>query len=562
MRLPSKDTSTNPSTGSSTVAASFLTENRRGDNQDEGFLGHRRGAYNALDKRFPGRGREMTTSGVSSSPSSRPRSLSAGRSRIRNNNIVQDVYDRMGVNYKRGEGVPLEDTAGTANNNDRPVENYRFARGRVMEITTEAERRSRSLSQGRTKKRWGGSSNRETFIPSYQPNETTARPITPTRMSPTRPARFVDPKSQSGMSSASTKRGSGIQTTSGSRSPFQAKPKGRVSAVVGSSYSKNGGGAVSNGSNYLGVEKVPTQDSEDADDEEAEVQTVRSLKDRISAYGNAVGHSSSVAKSPLSQTRNGVKSCAATDFNSNNKPRDFPPKIDIYGPPRQRQSEDEDEKKEEAYEDDGIMLYRRSSSFKEIKTPTSALTCQPRKKENLSSSSHSTKTGNRGLAGAFLAAIQTSDKATVSSAPKRSYGPSSTWKSSTSKGAPVSEIAASPSTEDEVAAGMGSDNASLTMSSVSGDEFGDKVSPFLGKKPSWQERNRVSVYSGHLSPSVGGAKLSVSDSMVEKMVEDRVQAHVAGLEHRMEEKWKKFMQQMEDKITARLDDMEEKLLRK
>ena len=185
------------------------------------------------------RGRMMSRESSSSKP--RTRSLSAGRSRIRPNDLVQDVYDRLGVSRSTAAadlnfGLPVDDNTGVENTADfdfaaatsnfnpfstspkyskttstaREDRNYtedgakkvkerydsaqkfneRFvsaaSRGRQAERgalkDSSPERRSRSLSRGRMAQRWPPA-RQELMLPT---TESTTAAAVETTQSPTR----------------------------------------------------------------------------------------------------------------------------------------------------------------------------------------------------------------------------------------------------------------------------------------------------------------------------------------------------------------------------------------
>ena len=138
------------------------------------------------------------------------RSLSAGRSRIRPQDLVQDIYDRMGVSYKRGQETSLLDEVvvvqpsstyrergrdRTAREPPAPEdqkrqpggfqERYkaaaRFSRGRSPEKKQEGEqqRRARSLSRGRLAQRWPP--NRSESDPAVLKQQSQQQPLSPKR---------------------------------------------------------------------------------------------------------------------------------------------------------------------------------------------------------------------------------------------------------------------------------------------------------------------------------------------------------------------------------------------
>lgn len=133
--------------------------------------------------------------------------------------------------------------------------------------------------------------------------------------------------------------------------------------------------------------------------------------------------------------------------------------------------------------------------------------------------------------------------------------------------APLTEIAAS----DENAL----DSGSVAMSSVSGTED-FPVQEDQPKKAStavWQTRNRLrpTPCGGPTAPPVltpnppvtTGTTAAVGatalDPVIAKLVDERVQAHIADLETKLGAQMRRWMQQMDDKMLMRMEAMEGQL---
>jgi hypothetical protein len=122
--------------------------------------------------------------------------------------------------------------------------------------------------------------------------------------------------------------------------------------------------------------------------------------------------------------------------------------------------------------------------------------------------------------------------------------------------APMEEISASSDPA------VGNDSASVGMSSVSNDEFAPIANRFSGgvaRKPSWQERNRVSAYGAGMNNNVGKSSNNVASEDIEKIIDERVQAQFQKMESRMEASLQRWMHKMDEKTMGRLDVMEEKI---
>lgn len=443
----------------------------------------------------------------------RPRSLSAGRATTRSRDIVQEVYDRMGVS----RGGPIEDTQANENtysperrgcssapqrrrepdsSSDKFSQRYKAAaalstpRGRSLELAgTDGERRARSLSRGRSVAgRW----------PPAAPLENAPAPAK---------SRMIE------------------EGTAASTTPSSPKRNARSY-----SHSDSQDDSVENHS--------PQKESLDKDTN----SSIPSVKDRISVFAG-----------PRTTARK---------F-SQNKPANYqtytsverPKKIDIYAEARRQ------EKQVQPQDDDIAGLAPPSSTVPPSPAAAAAADVAAEMvRRNSSALSVKSSTSGRtpranGIAGTYLGAIKL-PPATITTTPTQTTS------------APLSEISAME--------GNG-DGYSVAASSVSGDDFGvlsptarrSEYSPGVGmsKKPSWNERNNKTHVSpttlrsanGNYKASSTAKQPTMNSSEIEKIVEQRVQARVAVVEMRMEEQMQRLEKRLEERMKVRVDVIEEKI---
>mmetsp|Transcript_14170 Transcript_14170/g.30923 ORF Transcript_14170/g.30923 Transcript_14170/m.30923 type:complete len:616 (+) Transcript_14170:77-1924(+) len=559
-------------------------------------------------------------------PIQRPRSLSAGRKRnsnsgssINNDNMVQGIYDRMGVNLRRGQATDLNVTTTTtysgsvvddSGNELLPSpprlisggaaleaqasasepgggsfqERYRNAvsRGRARPEQTAAPtaaveeeltpRRTRSFSASRIGKRWppeapsnGGSSMVEE--PIHQSGANILRPVAHSPPNSRRggppPARGLSPKLP-----APTP----IEATSPSPSWIQNHPS-------------------NNNSNGTYEEKK--EDHAEPMDGNAPV----SIKDRIGAYGKPGGS----LKSSLRK----VDPNYAAQF----AVRDLPPKIDIYAEKNQQQPqqsapvEDRQEFNESnqlpyggnqqiaaplntvsTQESTGLPAYPMAGDEYEQPAPPQQQQQQPSRQGLSPIRGPVRQSSKSNLANAFLAAINKQPAQSNNIPPQAPTSHKVPTLPPTN--APVVEI--NVSRESGEMGGMNDVNSVTGLSTVSGEEFSAAASRGRGggygdnnyKKPTWQRASSFTGFnrgvprkpvgtsnnhSNHPSNSYGATTAApppsstMMNSEIERLVEERVQSRVAELELEIEHKLRALVGQMEDKIMLRLDTLETKM---
>lgn len=472
--------------------------------------------------------RDVVTSPRKFDPN-RPRSLSAGRATTRSRDIVQEVYDRMGVN--RG-GEPYEESAphnemGASDLRGRSAtpgrgrggelspesaekfsQRYRAAaalssprneRGRNAEV--EEPRRSRSLSRGRAVAgRWPPvkTNNDQSApalqpVPSFFPRKTEESEISNNYATPNSPNR--NPRTFSRTDSQEDVNGDNSSSASRESQEKEAAP------------------------------------------------AAPSIKDRISAYAGRNSARNFPQKKPAN-----YQTYAS---------RERPAPIDIYEDARKQEGTAKEEETEAsvgeagppepsnvppspaaaAAADAAFAFVRGGSSSRSVKSAGASRT--PKNKS--------------GIAGAYLGAI----KSPTSSSGMNTKPAITTQTTS----APLTEISA---------ADLAGDGHSVAASSVSADEFNftspaaRSVGGTSSKKPTWSERNRQRQ-NGRTTPSNGnqynnGNKPSTpSPAEIEKIVEQRVQARVSVVEMRFEEQMQRLERRVEEKLKMRIDMLDEKI---
>lgn len=515
---------------------------------------------------------------------SRPRSLSAGRTRQFTSDLVQDVYDRLGVNridlsscVDENASMPkkMDGSSPTALNDKFPAR-YQVAatrgRGRqpvspspgISVSTTDSpetsQRRSRSLSRGRV-------ANTQ-WPPAQSPNENV-------------------------------------------HSPSQRSHRNAANGIIFNNSFSSNSKSTSN-SDWKDEKKVENEDysevvkavtSQECEDPILRV-TPPSVKDRSRIYGGSLSDQSTKPKNTKKSNiiRSNVSPNYATGFAS----RAHPPKINIFEDVNQTRHRLRNENNEASSysKDDDDQRSSNTAVSKQLSLKLSDSQSITNNKVATDVSPNNTKNGS--IANAFLAAITPTNKT-----PQRK--PNFT---------PVLEI--QTSTEDND--GTSADTISISMSSVSADEFSKSVD-HIGLSPSihshngtnipttnqvnrfrgcssssdnkkiassWQDRNRLSSYNNSSNSSITASKGKghdgssprqterayfqqaptpthqnvslhatpdgmISESRMESLIDERVNARMSEYEARMEKMILKFMQTVDEKMSARMSTVEAKI---
>lgn len=281
-----------------------------------------------------------------------------------------------------------------------------------------------------------------------------------------------------------------------------------------------------------------------------------SVKDRISVYGGSRKPSLS-SKPPKSWT---VDRQYAAQFAA----RVHPPKIDIYSNERNnlslqgRQPSDEvsenlEQQQQQPYATTAapraVLQGPETANSSATTANNNMMHSSPMRTASASSkSAEAPRSTGKAMVSAFLSGIHSSPNAAATKplSTSRSTTPVRTRRPSV---VPVAEV----STEDP---SPGMDALSVSLSSVSGEDFAVPRT----KRGLWQERNRVSAYSTALkqagSPPTNGNN---TEAMIERMVDERVQAQLSVMQSNMEDQMKRFMQEMESRMNVRLSSLEGKM---
>lgn len=505
-----------------------------------------------------------TNKGSSHSPNNpRSRSLSAGRTRQSTSDIVQDVYDRLGVNradlsacdenlsaQKKTDGArpsPLADKFSS-----RYQDTANPGRGRQQAVsasTTESpesqQRRSRSLSRGRVA---------NTQWPPLQ------------------------------------------ATNEQSHLQVQRTYRNTANGIVNNSFANNLKPALK--SDWKDEKKLENDDCNEikpASSQECEDQILRvtppSVKDRSRIYGGSLSDQSSKAKN--NKRSNTVHSTVDPTYASHTGNKSHPPKIKIF-------REDDDDQRSACN-----TVISKQRSIKGDNQTTTIPDSSPSNRKNGS------------LANAFLASITP----TKSTPTNKTLQMKQNFK-------PVLEIQTSSGDDND---GTSNDTISISMSSVSADEFSKSVdhvglSPSIHshstnnlqtttqqvngmnsasslnrlkgpsssdnkKVTSWHEKNRLPPFNSSNSIASKGKSFEfaspryherasfqqaptpthqngcfqstpdslITSSRIQAIIDERVNARMSEYEARMEKMILKFLQTVDEKMSARMSTVEGKI---
>jgi len=471
----------------------------------------------------------------------KPRSLSAGRARPTGRDLVNDVYQRLGVERPEYSSA----VAGLSE------------RGRSPGLSTaEDQRRARSLSRGRMRNRW--------------PPPNAEVPTTPTK--PTKTVRDLAPASPKSRvygpttddceptSPASPQRGT-YKTTAANvyRNSREERAKEVTSLPTSKSMEWRKPAETDQRKEEMLPRAIQSSHSMDWNDEKKDSEnpsedgytSLPSVKDRMRVFGDDIKEAKKASASKVS--RRPVDKQYAAQF----AVRELPPKINIYASGKNNDkmidnSPFDEKKNDQEDPDDG---------HHEQKKPTS---------EAGSAKSSQSAPSKTNIAEAFLAAIHSPTPSTSSGSPRKL----STMRNDASLFAPVTEVVS----EEDISSVT--ENVSL-LSTTSEDLGASPQSGHRGPKKSW---NRVPAYTPGTnqymhttSPlqqrrgTIGGSSYSNSsnhhhhhnhsngnnnDAAIEKMVDDRVRARVGEIERNMLDQLQTFMARMDERMEARVGRLE------
>ena len=492
---------------------------------------------------LPSRGRPVEPTNIHSSPSRSfvrtHRSLSAGRSRARPSDIVQDVYDRMGIHYKRGDDVVAADpllTSGSrsANANANTTTSVTH-RGRGAEKELEQER-PRSLSRGRIASVWPPAHVAANLSNSTSHLVLTSNTYRRGNLDPSKEPSLSAPKRSVGtFAPASPQTGGSANRRPSSSLAFTTTTTTTTSK--GTTNGKDESKEKEEGKTSLQV-AIPAPDHHGEDEREDILRiSPLSIKDRISMYGGSCGKSN---KSNHSATPKKTLKKTTT------KPP--PPQIDIYEQhPLQQRNSNEFKFTEEKKDDEYTKSPRssRQEATAELARIRQGANCDIL---DVSKTSYSTRhTSARNLTSSFFAStIQPNTKV------EQNKSFQSESHTSGGGGAPMLEIAAANNDDRSI----NNDAGSAALSSVSGDEFTPTNNRHQKAKSYWNERNRVTAYAAPTAAAVPSMTSKFNNDAMERLIDERVQARMNSLETRIEAQLRRFMQQMEERIIAKLDAIE------
>jgi hypothetical protein len=513
------------------------------------------------------------------------RSRSAGRTVSRSRDIVQDVYDRMGVSFPRGallideksnnetvaSGIEAR-TAAPARG--REASTGRHDRGRSDQVDPEREQRARSLSRGRMQQRW------QTAVTTRDPTPISQRPtlagsgsdkavpLTPVSASKravstaTTPVRQAPPTPVRQAPGTPVRQAPGTPVRQAPGTPVRQAPitPVRPATVIpsvrrtptsnnasnierrdyalserrdlpGSDRKRQSAAAAMSHLLTPDLKDEKKEGDSDMGEESKNAQRRLSIKDRISAYrGKETAATSRNVGNP-SRPRRSFSTLSSPQYMSN---RELPPKVNIYGT-----------------ESDGM---------------TTGMTCDDASRAEVEAapdppvenSVRSARTTGR-VADVFLAAISPVKAAPSSSRAYRGVP----------KSIPAVEI--NGHSYDETGA---ADAQSLAASSVSGDDY-------HLNSPKHASRNVIvglPMKKNSLKPDIHkyGSTRNIMTGMtinsqnnsstptnatpeLEKLVEDRVQAQLSDMESRFEGRLARMETQMENQHKEHVFALEAKL---
>lgn len=508
-------------------------------------------------------------------PDGRPRSRSAGRAPMRSSrDMVQDIYSRMGVDYTTSGPTSRTGSSGDAVSSERSSRSHAPQRARSGETPSQEQSTGAPSSSvhnaDKFQKRY-----RAAAVLSASPRGRNPEPGTPERRSRSLGRRWPPGRSvQTAGEPASTKAPTRAPILDMSSSP--PSPPTRNDAPISPIGQRNYGGntgsvsprwqgnasAPSNSTQPRETQddtedKTETGDSVEKDEMRDEMPPPGSVKERLSVYSSS------------SKTKNSRNFPKTYPVNYSAK-RDHPPKIDIYEEIRRAEDAERSLHDADGTENDSSAGPAPLPSLNSPSPAAADAASEPMvlrtggggkvvpaysNKSQSGASMKSPKSPRKGsssnVAGAFLAAINKSPQPVNSGKTKKNHN-----------GAPVTEVA----TTDELGTGV---DGSSVLSALSGDEFaqspraGHRDGGFVAKsRPSWSERNKLASYqktnnpTNHFGQSNSNMKTTAS---VDKLVDERVQAHVKEVETRMEKRMLILESQLEQQMKARMDYMEAKI---
>ena len=469
------------------------------------------------------------------------------------------------------------------------------ARTPVVE-ESEGQKRARSLSRGRSVKgTWPPSreqavanANAELYGSTNPPGSTTSELSTP-----------PSPERRAGSGAAAPKRSHSFdarpqygrgRTGSGFRSPGSASGSNNNNNSASHKYQPNPqsytnnrmritsplpGDFIGNNNNNKQADNNSMRDEKKESDEvsqstsgegEDAVPTIPSIKDRISAFAGPA-----VKKASTNGQRNSRRNTYGGPSSTGYVKSPPPPKVDIYEQSNRKHDEgysghpDDPNNGLDPHENKGEDGYSQGPPEASSIPPSAAAAAaadaatkymrpsQTKKSHRVSTGggtgTSSVRAGSS-LASSYLTGIN-SPGGTTSSRP--------VFQHPTGSGSFGGEVPFGASEEGPDGPGSVGANSAVSY----GDASASRKSSQPWQKPSGSYNNNIrntsSMVSSGNSPSHNshtGGTMAVSPEMIEKMVDERVQVQLREVEARMEGLLRRWMDQMNTKITNRLDSME------
>jgi hypothetical protein len=495
----------------------------------------------------------VASSFLSSTPSdtsgSRPRSSSAGRTRTAGTDIVQEIYDRLGITrgafFDAGSVDPKSQNQSgrfTAANYSMTATSSKHGSERGRPIATTADiaciQRPRSLSRGRQ------------FRSLWPPSESSAISAFSTVSAPKSPSRNTDAGGDP-LLSPKPQRGAQSSEVPGSfLSPkpriFRNAPTENGDALSPKSNSSQRNNIISqrhDSKQYDGpVDGVMKESQANAANDGECFINGSSVKERMRAFSEPTTKSKKLSDTPK---RPPVE-------------RNYPPLIDIFAEERVRQGSADmaEEKKDDDIDNYSIIKQVQKQQFTKQTPDAEAIPISP----------ISSREKGSVLANAFLAAIQTSAEK-VPSSPRNIYScPRVPDVNGDDQGSVPDTVSVS------ILSSVGSHDEHNNLSPLNQQKGNSSLGVSHSRKPSWLDsRSKRSSGSGKIGASVpssnpnpflpktvnGGngdhsSQPASTSAIIERLVDERVQARVAELERRMEDQMRTYMQELEAKMTSRL----------
>ena len=476
----------------------------------------------------------------------RPRSSSAGRTRSTGTDIVQEIYDRLGLT--RGElfqavsadpkSQRLSNTSSSSNFLMSTSDKNSSDRGRQTSMTSDSNplQRPRSLSRGRQ------------FRSLWPPTESTSASSSNAKVQAkstmrctTAPVLTLSPKPQGGAQS--------LEDISSVQSPktriFRNMPTEHVNAQSPKSISRQRNGVYPKHDSKQNDGPMDTVILDGIDHTPIDGECFingSSVKERMRAFSEPTKKINKISDAP--------KLLAVE--------RNHPPLIDIFAEERVRHNAADmaEEKKDDDLEGYSIIKQIHKQNVSK-QTPEA---------EKIPVSPRSCREKGAVLANAFLTAIQTTPTDKVPSSPRTTF---SNFRVPDANG--DDQVSVPDTVTVSILSSVGSHDEHNNLSPTNQPRGGSNLGMAHSRKPSWLDsRGKRSSASGKVGAALPNStnqyllkpvnnshgdhvlQPASTSAMIERLVDERVQARVADLERRMEEQMRTYMQEIDAKMASRL----------